>query len=98
MKEDRSRFDYLNAFIKKRHRMIVVAWILVLALSVPLTLSFFSSISFSVTNSSSLSVPNSESEKAQAVLSAQFPSTNTSTGPIIVGFQNENVYSDEVKT
>lgn len=98
MKADRSRFDYLNAFIKKRHRVIVVAWILALALSAPLTLDFFSSISFNVVNGGpSLSVPNSESEKAQAVLSAQFPSTNTSTGPIIVVFQNQNVYSDEVK-
>jgi len=99
MTTNHSWFDSLNGFIRKRHRLIVVAWILALALSAPLTLSFFSSISFNVANGGpSLSVPNSESEKAQTILNAEFPSTNTSTGPIIVVFQNQNVYSNEVKT
>ncbi len=77
--------------------MIVVIWILALVLSAPLVSSFFSSISFNVASGASLSVPNSESEKAQAVLDAQFPSMNQSSGPIIVVFQDQNVYSNEVK-
>ncbi|HVB12734.1 MAG TPA: MMPL family transporter [Nitrososphaerales archaeon] len=97
MKSEHSLFDPLNAFIRKRYRIIVVLWILALVLSAPLVSSFFSSISFNVSGGSILSVPNSESEKAQAVLDAQFPSMNQSSGPIIVVFQDQNVYSSEVK-
>jgi RND superfamily putative drug exporter len=97
MKTEHSFFDRLNSFIRKRHRTIVIVWLLALLVSAPLASSFFSSVSFSVTNSSFLSVPNSESANAQAVLSSQFPSMNASAEPVIVVIQSQNVYSDGVK-
>jgi RND superfamily putative drug exporter len=90
-------FDSLNAVIRKRRRVIVAVWVLALVVSAPLISSFFSSISFNVASAGSLSVPNSESDKAQTILNAQFPLTNTSTGPLIIVFQNQDVYSNGVK-
>ena len=101
MKAGHSRFDSLNAFIRMRRRAIVVAWVLALIVSAPLIASFFSSISFNVAGAGSLGVPNSESAKAQTIISAQFPATNAGAaaglGPIIVVFQNQDVYSNAVK-
>ena len=100
MSANHSRFDSLNAFIRKRRRVVVLVWVLALVLSAPLIASFFSSISFNVANGGpALTVPNSESEKAQTIVSAQFPATNVAAGagPIIVVFQNEDVYSNAVK-
>jgi RND superfamily putative drug exporter len=97
MKTGHSQFDPLNAFIRKRRRLIVAVWVLALVVSAPLISSFFSSISFNVASAGSFNVPNSESEKAQTILNAQFPSTNTSTGPLIIVFQNQDVYSNGVK-
>ena len=91
-------FDRLNALIRKRHRAIIALWLIVLVLSVPLVLGFFSSVSFNVANSNALSVQNSESERAQAILDAQFPSMNTTSSPIIVVFQSQNVYSGGVRS
>ncbi len=90
-------FDFLNDFVRKRHKVVIVVWLLILIASAPLIASFFASVSFNVAGSNSLSVPNSESDRAQALLDAQFPSTNSSSNPIIVVFENSNVYSDSVK-
>ena len=95
MNKSHSFFDPLNSLIRKRYRTIVVVWILILLLSVPLVSSFFSSVSFNV-SAGSLSVPNSESDQAQNVLSSQFPSMNFSGNSIIVVLQNQNVYSKDV--
>jgi len=100
MSANRSRFDSLNVFIRKRRRVVVLVWVLALVLSAPLIASFFSSISFNVANGGpALTVPNSESEKAQAIISAQLPASNVAAGagPIIVVFQNQDVYSNAVK-
>lgn len=96
MNTSHSFFDPLNALIRRRHREIVVAWVLVLLVSAPLVSSFFSSVSFNV-SASSLSVPNSESDRAQAVLNSQFPSMNFSGNAVIVVLQNKNVYSEDVR-
>ncbi len=96
-KGGRSVFDRLDSLIRKRHRVIVAVWLLVLVLSTPLVLNFFSSVNFNVTSAGSLSAQNSESQKAQAILDAQFPSANTSAEPILVVFQSQNVYSDQVR-
>lgn len=98
MKTEHSFFDPLNSLIRKRHRVIVVVWVLALILSAPLVSSFFSSVSFNITGSNAFSVANSESQKAQSVLNAEFPSLSTGNGPVIVVFQNQNVYSNGVKT
>ena len=96
MNTSHSFFDPLNALIRKRYRAIVVVWILVLLVSFPLVSSFFSSVSFNV-SASNLSVPNSESDRAQAVLNAQFPSMNYSGHSVIVVLQNQNVYSKDIR-
>jgi RND superfamily putative drug exporter len=96
MNTSHSFFDPLNALVRKRYRAIVVAWVLVLLVSAPLASSFFSSVSFNV-SASSLSVPNSESDRAQAVLNSQFPSMNFSGDSILVALQNQNVYSKGVR-
>jgi len=96
MKTNHSFFDPLNAVIRKHYRALVITWVLVLLVSAPLVSSFFSSVSFNVSGSS-LSVPNSESDKAQAVLDAQFPSMNFSGNSVIVVLQNQNVYGKDVR-
>jgi RND superfamily putative drug exporter len=96
MKANHSFFDPLNALIKKNYRAIVVAWVAILLVSAPLISSFFTSVSFNV-SASNLSVPNSESDKAQAVLNSQFPSMNFSGNSVIVVLQNQNVYSKDVR-
>lgn len=98
MKTEHSLFDLLNALVRRRHRAIVAAWFIALVVSAPLVAGFFSSVSFNVTSgASSLVVQNSESQKAQAVIDAQFPAMNTTAGPVIIVFQNQNVYSNQVK-
>jgi RND superfamily putative drug exporter len=96
MNTSHSFFDQLNVAIRKYHRAIVVVWVLILLVSVPLVTSFFSSVSFNVSGSN-LSVPNSESDKAQAVLSSQFPSMNFSGNSIIVVLENQDVYAKDVR-
>ncbi|HXY56891.1 MAG TPA: MMPL family transporter [Nitrososphaerales archaeon] len=96
MKKNHSFFDPLNALVRKNYRVIVIVWVLVLLVSAPLVSSFFSSVSFNVSGSS-LSVPNSESDRAQAVLNSQFPSMNFSGNSVIVVLQNQNVYSKDVR-
>jgi RND superfamily putative drug exporter len=96
MNTSHSFFDPLNAMIRKHHRVIVVVWVLVLLVSAPLVSSFFSSVSFNVSGSN-LSVPNSESDKAQAVLNSQFPSMNFSGESIIVVLENQDVYAKDVR-
>ena len=96
MNTNHSFFDPLNAAIRKHHRALVIAWVLVLLVSAPLVSRFFSSVSFNVSGSS-LSVPNSESNKAQDVLNAQFPAMNFSGNSVIVVLQNQNVYGRDVR-
>ena len=96
MNTNHSFFDPLNAAIRKNHRAIVIAWVLVLLVSAPLVSSFFSSVSFNVSGSA-LSVPNSESDRAQAVLNSQFPSMNFSGNSIIVVLQDQNVFANGVR-
>jgi RND superfamily putative drug exporter len=93
----RSSFDSYNTFIRRYHRYIIVAWILALVISAYFIPSFFSSVSYSVL-SSGISIPNSESTKAQNILDAQFPSlSSSSTNTIIVVIQSTDAYSNQVK-
>ena len=80
----KSRLDSLNALIKKRHRWIIVAWMVILVISLTLIPSFFSSVSYNITGG--LGRPsNSESEKASNIMQAEFPgSSNESSDSIII--------------
>ena len=74
----RSRYDSFNSFIRRRRRAIIAAWVLAVLVSVAVIPSFFSSVSYNITNVS-LGQKSSESQVAQGILSAEFPSAN-STG------------------
>ncbi|HYB03025.1 MAG TPA: hypothetical protein VED17_01095, partial [Nitrososphaerales archaeon] len=91
-----SRFDSLNTLIRRRHRLIIVAWVVVIAVSLVFIPSFFNAVSYNIT---SVGGPtNTESQQAANILAAQFPgSSNGSTTSILVVFQGANVFSNAVK-
>jgi len=97
----RSRFDPFNSFVRRFHKVIVIVWIVALALSVTLIPSFFSGVSYDITSLGKFGGPsNAESQVAQNILNAQFPSMNTSaTNGLILVIQNpsQGAYSDAVK-
>lgn len=96
----RSKFDPFNAFIRRYHRQIIIAWVVVLVLSVTLIPSFFSGVSYDITGMASGGPKNTESQIAQNILNAQFPSMNsTGDNSIILVIQNptSGIYSDAVK-
>ncbi len=91
-----SRFDSLNSFIRRRHRLIIVAWIIAVAVSLIFIPSFFGSVNYNITGVRGPT--NTESQKAANILAAEFPSANNgSTTSILVVYQGPNVYSDSVK-
>jgi RND superfamily putative drug exporter len=94
----KSRFDHLSAFIRKRYRWIIAAWVIVAILSLFMIPKFFSSVSYNIVGS--LGGPsNSESQKASSILSTEFPTANESgLNTILVVLQNADVYSNLVKS
>jgi RND superfamily putative drug exporter len=93
----RNLFDSLNKFIIKRHRWIIIAWIIALIVSLSLVPSFFSSVSYNIMGG--FGAPsNSQSEKASNILKAQFPSaSNQSSSSILLVVQGAQPYSDALK-
>ncbi len=102
----RSIFDSLNGFIRKRHRLIIIAWVVAVLLSLVLIPSFFSAVSYDLTGGFGAR-PNTESDKAAHIIDAQFhTATNSTNGTsnndgrsssIIVVLQGVPVYSDALK-
>src|SRR5271157_1821200 len=100
----KSYFDPLNAFIRRWHRWIIVAWFVIVIASLLLIPSFFSSVSYNVTGSFG-GPANSESQKTENLLQAQFPkSANESLDSLIIVLQKNqssqayfNPYSDSVR-
>ena len=94
----RSYFDSLNHFIQKRHRWVIIAWVIAVMLSLVLIPSFFSSVSYNITGGFG-GPSNTMSVKAANIVQAQFPSSNSSNGDnsILVVIQNAPVYSDALK-
>ena len=92
----KSRFDAYDSFVQRRHRWIIVAWIvLAIVMSTQLP-SFFASVNFNIVGGGS-GTPG-EAQKAQAILNAEFPkASNASDNSIIVLLQGGQVYSDQVK-
>ncbi len=93
----KSYFDSLNNFIRKRHRWIIIAWVVAVLLSLVLIPSFFSAVSYDLTGG--FGAPsNTESDKASSIMQAQFPSTDNNSGSIIIiVIQGAPVYSDSLK-
>lgn len=93
-----SRFDSLSDFIKKRRRWIIISWLIIVVLSLSLLPSFFSNVSYNITGGFG-GPSNTESQRAQDILNAQFPSSgnNTASNSIIVLVQNTNPYANALK-
>jgi RND superfamily putative drug exporter len=101
----RSLFDSLNSFIRKRHRLIIVVWVVVVLFSLILIPSFFSAVSYDLTGGFGAR-SNTESDKASKIIDAQFnkPSNSTNSNSdnsgnnsIIVVLQGVPVYSDALR-
>jgi len=93
----RSFFDSLNNFIRKRHRLIIIAWVVVVMLSLVLIPSFFSAVSYDLTGGFG-GPSNTESDKAANIIQTQFPPSNSSgSSNIIVVLQDAPVYSDALR-
>src|SRR5208337_1302013 len=93
----RSFFDSLNHFIRRRYRLVIIAWVVAVMLSLVLIPSFFSSVSYNMTGG--FGAPsNTMSAKAANIVQAQFSSsTNGSDNSILVVIQGAPVYSDLLK-
>ncbi len=93
----RSYFDSLNHFIQKRHRWIIIAWIIAVALSLAFIPSFFSSVNYNITGGFG-GPSNTMSQKAANIVQAEFPASgNGSDNSILVVIQGASVFSDSLK-
>jgi len=100
----RSIFDSLNIFIRKRHRLIIIAWVVVVLFSLVLIPSFFSAVSYDLTGGFG-SRSDTESDRAAKIIDAQFHASSNGTSSssdsgnnsIIVVLQGVPVYSDALK-
>src|SRR5271157_2589609 len=92
----RSLFDSLNNFIRKRHRWVIIAWVVAVLLSLTLIPSFFGSVSYNLTGGFG-GPPNTEADKASSIINAEFPTSNASDSSILVVLQGASVYSDSLK-
>jgi uncharacterized membrane protein YdfJ with MMPL/SSD domain len=94
----RSRFEAFNSFLRRHHRLIIVAWIVAVIVAGSQIPVFFSSVSYNVAGSSFGGPTNAESQVAQNVIDNQFPSSaNSSNNGIIVVLQNGQMYSASVQ-
>jgi putative drug exporter of the RND superfamily len=94
----RSRFEAFNSFLRKRRKLIIVAWIVAVIVAGTQIPAFFDNVSYNVGNSNFGGPSNAESQLAQNIINAQFPSTNNSGGnSILVVLQNDQMYSSSVQ-
>lgn len=95
----RSRFDPFNSFLRRYHRLVIVAWIVAVIVAGSQISVFFSHVSYNVAGSNFGGPTNSESQQAQKIINAQFPrSVNSSNNGIIVVIQSSPVYSGSVQS
>ena len=92
----KSYFDSLNHFIRRRYKLVIVAWVIAVVLSLFLIPSFFSSVSYDITGSFG-GPSNTMSDKAANIIKAEFPASNSSDASILIVIQNASVYSDALK-
>ncbi len=87
-------FERLANFIVKRHKLILVAWVLVLLVSMPLAARVGEVTSYQ--QESSGTTGQSESERAQAILDAQYPRVIANSSLAIV-IEAQNVTGPEMR-
>jgi putative drug exporter of the RND superfamily len=93
----KSRFDSFNSFLKKRRRLIIIAWVVAAIIAATLIPTFFSVVSYNVTNTNLGGPSNTPSQIAQNILNAQFPSNNRSDNSILIVVQGSNLYSSQMR-
>ena len=95
-----SRFKSFSSFIIKRHRWIIIAWVLGLVLSVTLIPSFFSAVNYNITNTNLSGPKNQEARITQNIMNVEFPSSNNSGGNsiiLVIRTSGASVYSNSIK-
>jgi putative drug exporter of the RND superfamily len=91
-------FEAFNSFLRKRRRLIIAAWVIALVIAGSQVPTFFGAVSYNVAGGNFGGPTNSESQQAQNIINAQFPSANDSgTNGIIVVLQNDEMYSATVQ-
>ncbi|MDG6925292.1 MAG: MMPL family transporter [Nitrososphaerota archaeon] len=94
-----SRFDILSSFLRKRYKLVLVAWVIALVAFGSQVPTFFGAVNYNVAGSNFGGPTNAESQLAQNILNVQFPSASNSSGNgIIVVLQNSQMYSDGVQS
>jgi len=94
-----SRFDVLSSFLKKRYKLVILCWIIGLVAIGSQIPTFFGAVSYNVAGSNFGGPSNAESQVAQNIFNAQFPSQNNTGGNgIIVVLQNGQMYSPAVQS
>ncbi|MGA2199337.1 MAG: MMPL family transporter [Nitrososphaerales archaeon] len=94
----RSGFEAFNSFLRKRRKLIIVAWIIAVIVAGTQIPAFFNSVSYNVAGSSFGGPANTESQVAQNIINTQFPSANDSgSSGIIVVIQDSQIYSRSVQ-
>ncbi len=79
-----SRFDFLSSFLRKRYKLVLVAWIVALVIFGTQIPTFFGAVYYNVAGSNFGGPTNAESQLAQNILNAQFPSSNSTGGNGII--------------
>jgi len=94
----RSRSEAYSSFLRKRRKLIIAAWLVAVVVAGTQIPSFFSSVSYNVAGANFGGPTNQESQLAQNIINAQFPSSNDSgSNGIIVVLQDGQVYSGSVQ-
>jgi len=94
-----SRFDFLSSFLQRRYKLVIVAWIIALVVFGTQIPTFFGAVSYNVAGSNFGGPTNAESQLAQNIIAAQFPSANNTGGNgIIVVLQNRQMYSSATQS
>lgn len=91
-------FEAFNSFLRKRRRLIIVAWLIALVIAGSQVPTFFGAVSYNVAGGNFGGPTNSESQIAQGIINTQFPSANDSgSNGIIVVLQNDQMFSPSVQ-
>ncbi|MHB8566326.1 MAG: MMPL family transporter [Nitrososphaerales archaeon] len=93
-----SRFDSYNSFLRRRYKLIILAWIIALFASLVFIPGFFSSVSYNIGGSNFGGTSNAESQVAQNIINAQFPSSaGNGNNSILLVIQSPQVYSTGIR-
>ncbi len=98
----KSKFEYVNSLTRRFYIPIIIVWIIIIIGSIAFIPSFFNATTYNLTDSTVSSPDDSESQKAQAIISSQFSSPITEGGTIggdsiILVIRNDEIYSNDIR-